>query len=68
MKVKYMPARDFVLSKIPNAIAERRKSDKFGSHWIIKFKDSNIYFASGKSIIEAWVQARKFIKGEGNYE
>ena len=60
-----MTAKEFVKSKIPNARAERHVRGKIRGmqevYWLIRDGRQTMYFASGKSESNAWVEAKKRI-------
>lgn len=60
-----MTAKEFVKSKMPNARAERHVRGMVkgmqGVYWLIRDGRQTMYFASGKSESNAWVEAKKRI-------
>lgn len=60
-----MTAKEFVKSKIPNAMAERHVRGMIKGmqevYWLIRDGRQTMYFAIGKSESNAWVEAKKRI-------
>lgn len=60
-----MTAKEFVKSKMPNARAERHVRGMIKGmqevYWLIRDGRQTMYFASGKSESNAWVEAKKRI-------
>ena len=60
-----MTAKEFVKSKIPNAIAEKHYKSLIINtkevYWLIRDGRNTMYIASGKSESNAWVEAKKRI-------
>jgi hypothetical protein len=60
-----MTAKEFVKSKVPNARAERHKRGMIKGmqeiYYLIREGRNTMYMASGKTEINAWVNAKKFI-------
>jgi len=60
-----MTAKEFVKSKMPNARAERHVRGMIKGmqevYWLIRDGRQTMYFVSGKSESNAWVEAKKRI-------
>lgn len=60
-----MTAKEFVKSKMPNARAERHVRGMIKGmqevYWLIRNGSQTMYFSSGKSESNAWVEAKKRI-------
>lgn len=60
-----MTSKEFVKSKIPKARAERHVAGRIKGmqevYWLIRDGRQTMYFASGKTESNAWVQAKKRI-------
>lgn len=60
-----MTAKEFVQSKMPNARSERHVMGRIKGmqevYWLIRVGSQTMYFASGKSESNAWVNAKNNI-------
>lgn len=56
-----MTAKEYVKSKMPNARAERHVEGQIigKPYWLIRDGRNTMYFASGKTESNAWVEAKK---------
>lgn len=56
-----MKAKDFVKQKMPLAKAERQTTRGKDQYWLIRNGRETMYFASGNSESNAWVNAKQRI-------
>lgn len=56
-----MTAKEFVKSKMPNAKAERYKTNGNETYWLIRDGKNYMYFCEGNTESNAWVNAKKKI-------
>lgn len=54
-----MTAKEFVISKMPNARAERQTTNGGVKYWLIRNGRSYMWFADGKTEREAWKNAKQ---------
>lgn len=58
-----MTAKEFVLSKIPNAKAEKQKTTGFRAkiYWLIRIGRDTMWFSEGTTEAKAWKEAKERI-------
>lgn len=58
-----MTAKEYVKNHFPHARAERHVAGRIGGtpYWLIRVDRNTMYFASGNSESNAWVNAKKRI-------
>lgn len=56
-----MKAKDFVKSKVPNARAERHKTNGNRTYWLIRDGKAFMYMAEGETESKAWTNAKEKI-------
>lgn len=63
-QTKNMTSKEFVKSRMPNAKAEKHKTrgSLSKTYWLIRDGKLTMWFASGNSESNAWVNAKKRIK------
>lgn len=57
-----MTDKDYVKRYIPKARAEKQKTNKGETYWLIRDGNEIMYFASGKTQSNAWLVAKERIE------
>ena len=61
-----MTAKEIVKEHMPKARAERQKTNRGETYWLIRNGRDYMYFAEGKTESNAWVNAKKIIEKRRN--